>query len=120
MRAVLEALRGLGRASTFQLCRAAFCAPTGAALGSTRRALRALVRRGVVVALGRNLGGECVYALSSQKETYSCPWADGEAAAEFAALYGEQHATFARRLFYSKRLSPQQRVRGRGVSIFET
>lgn len=103
MRGILEALKGLGWATPEQLARALFERVTVAALVSTRRALRALVRRGLVARLGFNLSGGGVYCLKADRALYVCPWATPTGAALWREVYGAKHHAFMVRLWYSAR-----------------
>ena len=103
MRGILEALTGVGWATAEQLARVVFERPTVAALVSTRRALRALVRRGLVSRLGFNLSGAAVFCLKAEKALYVCPWATPTGAAVWREVYGAKHHAFTVRLWYSAR-----------------
>lgn len=72
-KAILGALEGLGRADTPLLCEAVYQSQTLAAKVATRRALRGLVRRGLVVKLGTALHGEGVFCLADRQSQYLWP-----------------------------------------------
>lgn len=101
MRGIVEALRESGWATPEQLGRLLFGAVTVAALVSTRRALRALVRRGLVTRLGFNLSGAGVFCLTADRARYVCPWATPTGAALWREMYGAKHHAFTVRLWYS-------------------
>ncbi|WP_135227836.1 hypothetical protein [Deinococcus fonticola] len=111
MRECIEVLGRYGRASTPELS-AAVLGSSEAALGSTRRALRALTRRGVVACLGFTLGNERVWCLAAERDRYAAPWATGEGAAWFVEQYGHGRLACMVRLFNSSRypLSAEQRA----------
>lgn len=102
MRGVLEALGFVGWATTKQLAGVIFTdGATVAALVSTRRALRALVRRGLVTRLGFNLSGGGVYCLTADRALYVCPWATPTGAASWRATFGAKHHRYLVGLWYS-------------------